>query len=139
MRAACGSRCAARTLEEVRATVDAARREPTRDERWRSRVSELDDLEDVALLLLAAGSRHDRADRGRVRPTLPDHLSEVLLGHAELEHVGMLSDDLLDLDLLRLVDDRRHDGLDELLHSGFSRAVPTESTHRSLRRIAPGA
>src|SRR5688572_26556700 len=71
--------------------------------------SVLDDLEDVALLLFAAGRRHDRADRRSVRAALPDHLAQIFLGHPELEHVGVLPDDLFDLDLLRLVDE----GLDD--------------------------
>src|SRR5690606_14951486 len=88
--------------------------------------SVLDDLEDVALLLLAARGRHDGADRGGVGSSLPDHLAEILLRHRQLEDVGLLADHFLDLDLLGLVHESLHDRLDELLHRKPLRAASIE-------------
>ena len=52
--------------------------------------SVFDDLEDVALLFLAARGGHQGTDRRGVRSTLADHLAEVLLGDAQLENVRVI-------------------------------------------------
>src|SRR5262245_16643843 len=79
--------------------------------------SVLDDLQDVALLLFAAGRRHDGANRRGVRSALPDHLAEILLGDSQLENVSVLADHLLDLDLLRLVHERLNNRQYQRLHA----------------------
>jgi len=76
----------------------------------------LDDLQDVALLLFATRRRHQRSDRGSVRPALADDLAEIFLGNTEFEHMRVLTNDFLDLNLIGLVDQSLNDGRDELLH-----------------------
>jgi hypothetical protein len=51
-----------------------------------------------------------------VSTTLSDHLSEIFLGHTQLEDVSVISHDLFDLDLFRLVHERLYDRHDERLH-----------------------
>jgi hypothetical protein len=51
-----------------------------------------------------------------VSTALSDYLAEILLGHPQLKDVRMLSNDLLDYDLLRLIHQGSHDIFDKLLH-----------------------
>src|SRR5688572_27177708 len=86
----------------------------------------LDDLEDRALAQLGRGSREDRAHRPGRAPLLADHLAEVFLGDLELEDGGLFSLDLVDLDGLGTIDQRRGDEGDQLLEgSAGSGAIVT--------------
>ena len=62
---------------------------------------------------------------------LSDHLAQVLLRDPELEHMGVIPNDFLDLDFLRTINQRLNDRHYERLH-----LVPPHPLPRSRRRAA---
>src|SRR5690606_35605300 len=76
----------------------------------------LDDLEDRSLSELGRGCIENGANGVGGAPLFANHFSEVLFGDPQLDDRRLFAFDLVDLDVIRTIDQRPCNVLDELLH-----------------------
>src|SRR4051794_17472610 len=74
----------------------------------------LNDLEQDAAVTVRAACPHERAHRPRDASAPADHAAEILGRDLELDHVRVVLVELLDLHLVRLLDEIAREVLDEL-------------------------
>ena len=111
-----GSNSSTRSVGSV--TVNAPRRCRAGARRARRAASSVDDLDEDALSFLDAIGLHDGAQRLGRAALAADHLAAVVLGDAQLEddRVVVLLE-LVNLDLVRLVDQGPGEELEQLLQA----------------------
>src|SRR5262245_62708025 len=110
---------------------------PTRPTGTRSVTEPLlvDDLELDALVLVRSARAHDRPQRACDAPLAPDHLADVCLGDAQLEHGRAVALDPGDFDLVGVVDEALGQVGDQVFQPRRS-PVPSSAAARS-RSAAP--
>ena len=84
----------------------------------------IDDVDEHATAVAHRGGLHDGAQRVGRAPAAADDLAVVVVGHRQLEDDGaVVLLEVLDLDLVRLVDERAGERLQQRRAAGASAAI----------------
>ena len=102
----------------------------------------VEDVDDDPAVVASSGGAGDGADRVGDAAAAADDATEVVLGDGDLEDEVAVLFELLDLDLVRLLDESANEELDELAHGGDPAQVPagpsTPCVRSSLATVGDG-
>src|SRR2546421_8112429 len=97
---------------------------PTRPTKTHAPSSLVDNLEQDALAALRTARADECPQGSRDAALAADHLADIVLGHAQLEHDGVVTLGPAHLDLVRMRDELPGDVLEQLFHGATGRSSP---------------